>query len=228
MVKKINNLTKSDVLFEDNHIIAVFKPAGVLIDDLAESVKHFLKEKYAKPGNVFLGMVHQLDRPVSGIVLFAKTSKGAARLSEQFREHETHKTYHAWVEGNIGGGHTNQANKKTLRHYIVKDENRRKAFIYDREIAGSRYAELDYSIVGTNTSANPGANLLEISLKTGRFHQIRAQLSYIGHPILGDVKYGAHKAFPDGHIALSATSISFMTTTDGKEVTLSIPIPKTP
>jgi 23S rRNA pseudouridine1911/1915/1917 synthase len=233
MVKKINNtIAEPNVLHEDNHIIAVFKPAGVLIDDLAESVKLFLKKKYAKPGNVFLGMVHQLDRPVSGIVLFAKTSKGAARLSEQFREHETHKTYHAWVEGNIGGGHINKANnqahKKTLRHYIVKDENRRKAFIYDREIAGSRYAELDYSIVGTNPGTTPRATLLEISLKTGRFHQIRAQLSYIGHPILGDVKYGAHKAFPDGHIALSATSISFMTTTDGKEVTLSIPIPKTP
>jgi len=113
-----NTPQKLHILYEDNHIIAVEKPAGVLIDDLMEQTKKFLKEKYAKPGNVFLGMVHQLDRPVSGIVLFGKTSKGAARLSEQFRDREAAKIYHAWVEGDPGQG-------RTIKNFLKKDENRR-------------------------------------------------------------------------------------------------------
>jgi 23S rRNA pseudouridine1911/1915/1917 synthase len=223
-----------NVLYEDNHIIAVEKPAGVLIDDLLETTKQFLKEKYAKPGNVFLGMVHQLDRPVSGIVLFGKTSKGAARLSEQFRDRETHKTYHAWVEGDVVIEKENRS--RTLQNFLVKDENRRKSFVYDEEIRGSQYAELSYSIVEKKTTAaGMPITLLKIDLKTGRFHQIRAQLSHIGHPVLGDVKYGAKISLPESVIALTATSISFRTATaatpgntEGEEKTLTLPVPALP
>jgi 23S rRNA pseudouridine1911/1915/1917 synthase len=220
-----------NVLYEDNHIIAVEKPAGILIDDLLETTKQFLKEKYAKPGNVFLGMVHQLDRPVSGIVLFAKTSKGAARLSEQFRERETHKTYHAWVEGDVA--ETKSARGRVLQNYLVKDENRRKAFVYEDEVRNSQYAELSYVLVEKkNTASGMPITLLKIDLKTGRFHQIRAQLSHVGYPIVGDVKYGARILLPESAIALTATSISFRTATSGtsgvaetEEKTLTIPVP---
>ncbi len=226
---------KPHILYEDNHIIAVEKPSGVLIDDLMEQTKQFLKEKYAKPGNVFLGMVHQLDRPVSGIVLFGKTSKGAARLSEQFRDREAAKIYHAWVEGDVKG-------PGKISNYLKKDENRRKAFIYSEEVRDSKLAELEYSVVAKKMiEAGPSApaqmiTLLKVKLKTGRFHQIRAQLGRKGHPVLGDVKYGSKITFPDSHIALSATSITFKTATganlseiaegirsEGESKTLTIP-----
>lgn len=235
MVKKIN------ILYEDNHIIAVEKPSGVLIDDLMERVKLFLKEKYSKPGNVYLGMVHQLDRPVSGIVLFGKTSKGASRLSEQFRDRETGKIYHAWVEGNIKG-------TDTISNYIKKDENRRKAFVYSEEVRDSKLAELDYAAVKKEkieaTTAHPGKpgspdviTLVKVRLKTGRFHQIRAQLARAGHPVIGDVKYGSKISFPDSHIELAATSMTFKTVgtgtpelgrVDGEPVTLTLPPPTFP
>ena len=225
---------KLHILYEDNHIIAVEKPAGVLIDDLMEQTKKFLKEKYAKPGNVFLGMVHQLDRPVSGIVLFGKTSKGAARLSEQFRDHEAAKIYHAWVEGDPGPG-------RTIKNFLKKDENRRKAFIYSEEVRDSKPAELDFSVVKKSMSPKGVITLVKVRLKTGRFHQIRAQLGRIGHPVLGDVKYGSKINFPDSHIALSATSITFKTATganlneiaegiriEGETKTLTLPAPEMP
>jgi 23S rRNA pseudouridine1911/1915/1917 synthase len=225
---------KLHILYEDNHIIAVEKPAGVLIDDLMEETKKFLKEKYSKPGNVFLGMVHQLDRPVSGIVLFGKTSKGAARLSEQFRDREAAKIYHAWVEGDPG-----QA--RTIKNFLKKDENRRKAFIYDKEVRDSKPAELDFSVVKKVLSPKGIISLVKVRLKTGRFHQIRAQLGRIGHPVVGDVKYGSKIHFPDSHIALAATSITFKTATganlseisegirsEGEVKTLTVPAPEMP
>lgn len=209
------------VLYEDNHLIAVFKPAGLLVQGditgeptLMDEIKEYLKEKYKKPGNVFLGLVHRLDRPVSGIVLFAKTSKGASRISEQIREREMHKTYHAIAEGEI------KPSRGTLKHFLIKDEEKRIARISTDGIGD--YAELDYETVKTNGTRT----LLKINLKTGRFHQIRAQLSAVGHPVVGDVKYGASKSFPDKSIALCATELTFETATTSETKTIKIDYPK--
>lgn len=219
------------ILYEDNHLIAVFKPAGVLVQGdkpvgeqreptLMDEVKKYLKEKYKKPGNVFLGLVHRLDRPVSGIILFAKTSKGAARISEQIRERKMSKIYHAVIEGRI-----NPTSGK-LKSFLKKDEEKRIAIISKEgevDSTGSPrgdYAELDYETIKSGETRS----LLKINLKTGRFHQIRAQLAAIGHPIVGDIKYGfvspkqnakadASKSFPDKSIALCATELTFQTAT---------------
>ena len=211
---------KLNVLYEDNHLIAVYKPAGVLTQrdktgdiSLIDEVKAYLKEKYQKSGNVFLGLLHRLDRPVSGIVLFAKTSKGASRLSEQFRNHQIEKTYNAIVMGKI------KKNKGILINYIQKDRNKKRATIGKKW--DSKKAELFYKVLASNNKFS----LLEIKIKTGRFHQIRAQLSSIGHSILGDIKYGAPFALPDKSIALSATSISFQTATSKEKKEISVRIP---
>lgn len=205
---------EAEVLYEDNHLIAVKKPAGMLIqEELLPLVKKYLKNKYQKPGNVFLGLLHRLDRNVSGIVLLAKTSKGASRLSEQFRDHTTEKIYHALVEG------VPKSPKGTLKNYLVKDEKANKVAVFDTEGPGSLYAELSYEVVKTEGTTS----LLKIYLKTGRPHQIRAQLSHIGCPIVGDVKYGATKAFPDQSLKLMATELHFDTATEGKRQIIKIP-----
>jgi len=189
------------VLYEDNHIIAVVKPAGILSQEdktgdvnMIDEVKRYLKEKYKKPGNVFLGLLHRLDRPVSGIMLFAKTSKGAARLSEQFRNHEVEKTYHAIVAGQP------PKDKGVLTNFLIKDEKLKKA----REKADGKEVKLRYEIIQSNGKYS----LLKIRIEGGKFHQIRSQLSLAGFPILGDVKYRAKTPLPDGSIALCATNIS--------------------
>ncbi|MSR71309.1 MAG: RluA family pseudouridine synthase [Candidatus Taylorbacteria bacterium] len=214
---------KLEVLYEDNHLIAVEKPAGVLTQgdesgekSLLEYVKEYLKEKHKKEGNVFLGLLHRLDRNVSGVVLFAKTSKGASRLSEQFRNHTVRKIYHALVEGTL------KDKKGILKNYLIKDEIKNKTSVYDKEIAGSQYAELSYEILETKHSVfGVGeASLVKIELKTGRSHQIRAQFSYIGHPIIGDVKYGASGALPDQSIKLSAVELHFETATGTSPVSI--------
>jgi 23S rRNA pseudouridine1911/1915/1917 synthase len=209
------------VLYEDNHLIAVVKLAGVLTQgdktgdiSLMDEVKDYLKEKYKKPGNVFLGLLHRLDRPVSGIILFAKTSKGASRLSEQFRKREIKKIYHAIVLGKM------EKSAGVLINYLRKDEKTKKAEIAD-EVEG-QLSELSYETI----SSTGKYSLLKIQIKTGRFHQIRAQLAAAGHPILGDVKYyGAQAPFPDKSIALASTSLSFMTATTKELEELAIPIP---
>ena len=210
------------VLYEDNHLIAVYKPAGILVQGdrsgeacLMDEVKEFLKEKYKKNGNVFLGLVHRLDRNVSGIVLFAKTSKGASRLSEQFRQHTVEKIYHAVVVGKPK--HQQQA----LQHWLVKDENKNKTTVYDRQVSGSALAVLEYEVVGSNGKYT----LLKIKLGTGRSHQIRAQLAFVGLPLVGDLKYGAPEALPQQEIALSATSLSFDLATKEERKTISVAIP---
>jgi len=198
------------VLYEDNHLIAVFKPAGVLVQGdetgdkcLMDEVKEYLKKKYNKPGNVFLGLLHRLDRPVSGVILFAKTSKGASRLSEQIRNYKVKKVYQALVEGK-------PKNKQgILINYLKKDEQKNFVTVFDAPTDGALKAELDYEVIGDN--------LLQINLKTGRPHQIRAQLAHIGHPIVGDTKYGSKKRYKDGQIALCATELTFETATT-KEV----------
>jgi 23S rRNA pseudouridine1911/1915/1917 synthase len=210
------------VIYEDNHLIAVFKPVGTLVQGdasgdacLMDEVKAYLKEKYAKKGNVFLGLLHRLDRPVCGIVLFAKTSKGASRLSEQFRNHSIIKIYHALVEGNL------EKKNGTLVNWIEKNEEKNKVAVFDKETAGALRAELDYEVV----QANKNNSLLKISLKTGRPHQIRAQFSHIGHPLVGDVKYGAKNALKDHSISLCATSLTFQTATGGETRTITVEPP---
>ena len=202
------------VLYEDNHLIAVFKPAGVLVQGdetgdvcLMDDVKKYLKEKYKKPGNVFLGLLHRLDRPVSGIVLFAKTSKGAARLSEQIRNRTVQKVYQALVEGKF-------KNKSgTLVHYLWKDKEKNFVKVFDEPVDGALRAELDYEVAD--------GNVVKIKLKTGRPHQIRAQFAHIGHPIVGDVKYGSKTKYREGEIALCATEFGFETATGGQRVVVS-------
>ncbi len=210
------------VLYEDNHLIAVHKPAGLLVQGdstndrcLMDEVKDYIKEKYSKKGNVFLGLLHRLDRGVEGIVLFAKTSKGASRLSEQFRNHVVKKTYEALVEGVV-----KQA-KGTLVNYLIKDENKNVVQVFDNNVPGSLRAELDYEKIkeiGDTT-------LLRINLKTGRPHQIRSQLSHLGYPIVGDKKYGAKTIWKSGVIALAAVKLEFRKAVGDDLVQLSIPNP---
>jgi len=210
------------VLYEDNHIIAVYKPAGVLTQAdetgdlcLLEEVKKYLKNKYKKPGKVFLGLLHRLDRNVSGIILFAKTSKGASRLSEQFRNNSIKKTYHAVVLDKL-------KNKGTLKNYIQKDEQKRIAKIFDKENNNNQLAILDYEVAASNKNYS----LVKIGLKTGKFHQIRAQFANIGNPVVGDIKYGAPFSLKDKSICLCATSIKFLTAVNEREKEISIDIPK--
>ena len=210
------------VLYEDNHLIAVYKPAGILVQEdktgdssLLDQVKYYLKNKYHKPGQVFLGLIHRLDRPVSGVILFAKTSKGASRLSEQFREHTVEKIYHALVVGRP------KAERGELVHYIRKNEKTNKVSISAKPIEDGLEATLHYEVVRSNGKYS----ILKIRLGTGRSHQIRAQLSDIGHPIMGDVKYGAPAPLPDKSLALCATSLEFQTATgeETKKIEINIP-----
>ncbi len=221
------------VLYEDNHIIAVLKPAGVLTqgdrtgdESLMEMVKEYLKEKYQKPGNVFLGLVHRLDKPVSGIVLFGKTSKGASRLSEQFRNHTIQKVYHAVVAGKPKedkGQITEQVKKISFFAQGFTDKSDEELLEEIKKATKTRTAELSWEVVRSNGTYS----LLKVLPKTGRFHQIRIQMANMGHAILGDTKYDqAQKPLRNGSIGLCATGITFKTATDDKEVKLEIPTPK--
>jgi len=211
------------VLYEDNHLIAVYKPAGTIVQgdksgdiSMIEEVKSYLKNKYNKPGNVFLGLVHRLDRNVDGIVLFAKTSKGASRVSQQWREHTVEKIYHAWVMGIV----TEQ--KMTLINYLRHDDNQNYTEVFDIEKPDTERAELSFDLVKTDGEYS----LLKVTLKTGRQHQIRAQLSHIKHPIVGDSKYGSTVRLPDQKIALTETSLTFNTATTNERKTVTLEIPE--
>jgi len=226
------------ILYEDNHLIVVFKPAGILVQGdetgdkcLMDEVKEYLKEKYNKPGKVFLGLLHRLDRPVSGIVLFAKTSKGASRLSEQIRSHKLTKIYQALVEG------APKEKKDTLINYLKKDKEKNFVEVFDEaeykplDLSGDKqeteesdlqYAELDYETVEMRHCLVSTMTLIKIILKTGRSHQIRAQLSHIGCPIVGDTKYGSNEKYKQGQIALCATNLKFKTATTNEEIDLKI------
>lgn len=220
------------VLYEDNHIIAVVKPAGLLTQgdksgekSLMDEVKQYLKEKYKKPGNVFLGLVHRLDKPVQGIVLFGKTSKGAARLSEQFRNHTIQKTYHAIVIGKPKqekGSIKEQVNKISFFAEGFTNKTDEELLQEIKKATKTRTAELEYQVIRSNEKFS----LVRILPKTGRFHQIRIQMQQMGCPILGDVKYGAKESLPDRNIALAATAIEFREATGEKQIKLEIPLPE--
>ena len=210
------------VLYEDNHIIAVYKPAGTLVQGdktgdrtLANEVATYLKKTYHKPGNVFVGVVHRLDRPVSGIVLFGKTSKGAARLSEQIRNRSIKKIYHALVIG------VPKKKEDTLVHFLKKDSKKNSVRVFDKETPGALRAELSYIV----EHADSQHAIVRIALKTGRSHQIRTQFAAIGHPVVGDVKYGAPDPLSDQSLALCATSVTFQRATGAEEKTINISIP---
>lgn len=202
----LSGINKS-VLYEDNHIIIINKlPSQIVQGDktgdlpLSDLVKSYLKEKYNKPGDVFLGVVHRLDRPVSGAVLFARTSKALGRLNLMLKNHEIHKTYWA-VTGNEP-----PLPKQTLIHYLTRNEKQNKSYIADAQRADAQRAELKYELIARSDRYY----LLEIDLMTGRHHQIRAQLSAIGCPIKGDLKYGAPRSNPDGSIHLHARKIELI------------------
>lgn len=201
------------VLYEDNHLIAVRKPHGMLTQgdetgdvNLLDEVKKFIKERDKKPGNVFLGLLHRLDRPVGGVVLFAKTSKGASRLSEQFRVHSIEKVYWAVVEKPVTGS-------GNVVQWLVKDERKNVVTPYDREVQGSQRAELAYRILQTLDDCA----LVEVRPKTGRPHQIRVAMASKLAPIVGDVKYGAHESL-GGNIALFARSLLFAHPISGERI----------
>lgn len=195
------------VLYEDNHLLIINKSAGEIVQGdktgdcpLVESLKDYLKEKYNKPGNVFLGLVHRLDRPVSGVVVFAKTSKALSRMNELFRQDQVRKIYHAIVE------RAPTASEGTLVHFLKKNEKQNKSYVVGRQVEGAKKAELSYRTLGDSDRYT----LLEVTLKTGRHHQIRTQLSANGTVIKGDLKYGARRSNPDGSISLHARSIDFI------------------
>lgn len=210
------------VLFEDNHCLVVDKPAGVLIAgdrtgdfSLLDEAKDYIRQKYAKPGEVYLGLVHRLDRPVSGVVLFARTSKSASRLSEQFRKDSTEKIYLAWVAGRP------IAPTGTLTDWLLKDESRNVVAVVDRSTSGAQDARLDYRVV----SMAPGRSLLEVRLHTGRSHQIRVQLASRGWPVVGDGKYGGPPGRASGIIALHAHSLTFEHPTRKEFITVRSELP---
>ena len=216
------SLPKLDILYLDNHLITVCKPAGKLTQSdefgeasLMDMVKGWIKTEYKKPGKVFLGLVHRLDRNVSGVVMFARTSKGASRISEQFRQKSTKKIYRALVEG------TPEPQQASLRHYLRKEKSL-KATVFPRVTINAKEALLDYEVIETFADTS----LIEIRLHTGRFHQIRAQLSVIGHPIVGDKKYGASSALPAERIALHAQSMTFKHPTSKEEIVIDCHLPE--
>lgn len=212
-----------ETVYEDNHIIIVNKAPGEIVqgdrtgdEPLVETVKRYLKEKYAKPGNVFCGVVHRLDRPVGGLVVFAKTSKALARMNEMFRLGEVRKRYWAITR--------NRPPKDcdTLEHYITTRQEGNKSFASDKPTDGAKRAVLDYKLLASSDRYH----LLEVNLHTGRKHQIRVQLSKIGCPIKGDLKYGDKRSNPDGSISLQAHSIEFVHPVSKKIVSVTAPLPQ--
>ncbi len=210
-----------DILLEDNHCLAVNKPAGIAAahspegePTLDREVRAYLKERYHKPGNVFLGIVHRLDRPVSGVLLFARTSKAAARLSLQFRSGEVEKAYIAVVEGHLAEP------ESVLRHWLKKNEKARRVEASNEPLRGAKEAEL---LIKVGATANR-QTLLVLSPRTGRKHQLRAQLSAIGHPIIGDRRYGSHASFGQA-IALHAWRLAFHHPVSRNKIELEAPLP---
>lgn len=211
-----------NVVYEDNHIIIVNKASGEIVQGdktgdipLSETVKQYIKEKYQKPGNVFLGVVHRLDRPVSGLVVFAKTSKALSRLNDIFRTGDVHKTYWAIVKrGDI-------APEATLTDWLTRNERQNKSYAHPREVPGSKKAVLSYKV----RSVSDNYMLLEVHLMTGRHHQIRCQLANMGCPIKGDLKYGSPRSNPDGSISLMSRRVEFVHPVSKETIVAEAPVP---
>lgn len=210
------------VVYEDNHLIIVYKESGEIVQGdktgdtpLSETVKAYIKDKYHKPGAVFLGVVHRLDRPVSGLVIFARTSKALARLNDMFRRGDIHKTYWAITQK------APPVEQDTLTSWLQRNERQNKSYVYDKEVPNSKKAVLNYQL----RSRSDRYCLIEVELLTGRHHQIRAQLSHIGCPIKGDLKYGAKRSNPDGSISLLSCKVEFVHPVSKKNIILNSPIP---
>lgn len=217
----LNNIGMQ-VVYEDNHIIIVYKQSGEIVQGdktgdkpLSDTVKEWIKARYNKPGNVFLGVVHRLDRPVAGLVMFGKTSKATSRLNAMFREGQVHKTYWAIVSG------TPKADEATLDNWLVRNEKQNKSYAYDHEVPNSKHALLRYKVVARSDNYT----LLAVDLLTGRHHQIRCQLAHAGMPIKGDLKYGARRSNPDGSISLLSHRMSFVHPVSKKTIDITSPVP---
>ncbi len=217
------DITDDDVLYEDNHLIAINKRAGdiVQVDDtgdesLDDKVKKYIAKKYNKPNGAFLGVVHRLDRPVSGVILFAKTSKALERINQMFKSREMHKTYYAVVRNRpnpIAGN---------LVHYLIKNPQKNVTKAHDREVAGSQRSELNYKLVGELN----GYYLIEVDPITGRPHQIRVQLSTLGCPIVGDNKYGYPRGSLRKSICLHARRLQFIHPIKKEPILITAPVPQ--
>lgn len=211
-----------NVVYEDNHIIIVNKQSGEIVQGdktgdtpLSDIVKQYIKDKYNKPGNVFLGVVHRLDRPVSGLVVFAKTSKALSRLNEMFRIGDVHKTYWAIVKKN------DIAPEATLTDWLTRNERQNKSYAHNREVPGAKKAVLSYKV----RSVSDNYMLLEVQLMTGRHHQIRCQLAHMGCPIKGDLKYGSPRSNPDGSISLMSRRVEFVHPVSKETIAVEAPVP---
>lgn len=216
----IETVRPMNIVYEDNHIIVVDKAAGEIVQGdktgdtpIVELLKEFLKEKYNKPGNVFCGVVHRIDRPVSGLVVFAKTSKALTRLNEMLRKGEMHKTYHALIEG------TPKEVEGIVESYLKSDGKINKTFVADASDTEAKLSKLKYKLL----KKGERYSLLEVKLLTGRKHQIRAQLASIGCPIKGDLKYGAKRSNKNGGISLQAARLSFVHPVSKKELEFMAP-----
>lgn len=225
------------VVYEDNHIIVVYKESGEIVQGdktgdkpLSDLVKDYIKEKYAKPGQVFLGVVHRLDRPVSGLVVFARTSKALTRLNEMFRKGDVHKTYWAITTPvseapkSVKEAPVSEASAsdfQTIESWLVRNEKQNKSYSYNREVPNSKKAILKYR----RLKKGDNYDLLEVQLLTGRHHQIRCQLASIGAVIKGDLKYGAKRSNPDGSISLLARHIEFVHPVSKQLISLDSPLP---
>ena len=222
MSRVVTNASNVQLLYEDNHLIAINKRVGDIVQGdktndppLSEIVKAYLKQKYNKPGAVFLGVVHRLDRPTSGLVIFAKTSKALKRMNQLFVDKKIDKTYWALVKN------APQQQKDTLIHWLKKNPKTNTTKVYPKEVEGSKKAILHYKIL----SKLQRYTLLEIQLETGRSHQIRSQMAYIGSPIKGDLKYGAKRSNIDGGIHLHAKKVQFIHPVSKDSITINALLP---
>lgn len=209
-------------LYEDNHIIIVSKRSGEIVqgdktgdEPLSETVKQYIKEKYHKPGNVFLGVVHRLDRPVWGLVVFAKTSKALTRLNKMFKEGQVHKTYWAITKN------APPAEEGVLTDWLVRNERQNKSYVHPQEVPNAKKAVLKYRVIAHSDRYH----LIEVNLLTGRHHQIRCQLANMGCAIKGDLKYGAPRSNPDGSISLLARRITFVHPVSKENIVVEAPLP---
>lgn len=209
-------------LYEDNHIIIVSKRSGEIVqgdktgdEPLSETVKQYIKEKHHKPGNVFLGVVHRLDRPVWGLVVFAKTSKALTRLNKMFKDGQVHKTYWAITKN------APPAEEGVLTDWLLRNERQNKSYAHPQEVPNAKKAVLKYRVIAHSDRYH----LIEVNLLTGRHHQIRCQLANMGCAIKGDLKYGAPRSNPDGSISLLARRITFVHPVSKENIVVEAPLP---